>query len=344
MMKKLYLLLIAFATTYSFAQTLDQSDLPFAGLGWTSGVDTTYSAAVPPGGTGQNWDYSNLQYDYVDTSGFGNATGTPYAASFPSANLAAQDQTTGDWTYFTTSSTGFYVNGFVTGGSTFVISPPQLYVPVPFSYGNSQTNISRVEIDTVVSSFNARIIINFNAFFEADGTGSLTTPTATYSSTLRVKETILETDSFLIDYLGNGNYTLISAQQYQTTFYRWYTHGATANYILGITADSLGTTATQSDYLMQWAVLGTNDLNTSVLLNVYPDPASTTIQIETGNSSIQSLEIYNLVGERIQYSGNENAIMTNEIKLDVSDWVPGIYIYTLHTGTNTIQGKFSVQH
>jgi len=343
-MKKLYLLLFVFSTTYSFAQTLDQSDLPFAGLGWTSGVDTTYSAAIPAGGIGQNWDYSNLQYDYVDTSGFGNAAGTPYAASFPTANLAAQDQTTGDWSYFTTSATGFYVNGFVTGSSAFVISPPQMYVPVPFSYGNTQSNISRMEIDTVISSFNAKIIINFNANFEADGSGSLTTPTATYPSTLRVKETMLETDSFLIDYIGNGNYTLISAQAYQTTIYRWYTHGGTANYILGITADSMGTTATQSDYLMQWAVLGTNDLNTSTQLKVYPDPATSYVQIESGNSSIQSLEIFNLVGERIQFNGDDNSIMKNEIKLDVSDWVPGIYIYTLHTGLNTIQGKFSVQH
>jgi hypothetical protein len=343
-MNKFYLLLIAFATTNIFAQTLDQSDLPFAGLGWTSGVDSNYSAAVSPGGTGQSWDYSGLTYDYVDTSGFGAATGTPYAGTFPGANLAAQDLSTGDWSYFTNTSTGFYINGFVAGGTAFVISPPQMYAPVPFSYGNTQTNISRVVIDTVVSSLTARIIINFHADFEADGSGSLITPTATYASTLRIKETLLETDSFLIDYLNTGNYTLISAQQTQTTLYRWYTHGGTANYILGITADSLGTTGVQSDYLMQWAMLGTNDLSSSIPVKVYPDPATEYVTINNGNTAIQSLEIYNLLGEKMIFSESFNSNSRTELKLDVSRWIPGIYTYTIHYGTNTVQGKFSVQH
>jgi hypothetical protein len=342
-MKKIYLLLIVFSATYSFAQTIDQSDLPFAGLGWTSGVDTNYNAPVTPGGSGQSWDYSGLQYDYVDTSGFGVAAGTPYASTFPTANLAAQDQTTGDWTYFTSNSTGFYVNGFVSAMTPFIISPPQMYVPVPFSYGNTVTNISRVEIDTVFGGFAAKIILNFHADFEGDGSGSLITPTATYPSTLRIKETLLETDSFLIDYLGNGSYTLISAQQSQSTLYRWYTHGGTANYILGLTADSLGTTATQSDYLMQWAVLGTNDLKPSIGLKVYPDPSTEYVIISNGNSPIESLEIYNILGEKIIFS-ERNTNATSEVKLDVSDWTPGIYTYTLMTGSTAIQGKFSIHH
>jgi hypothetical protein len=342
-MKKFYLLLIVFATTNTFAQTLDQSDLPFAGLGWTSGVDTSYSASVPAGGTGQSWDFSGLQYDYVDTSGFADASGTPYAGIFPTSNLASHDLSTGDWSYFTNSSNGFYVNGFVTNAVPFVISPPQLYVPVPFSYGNTQTNISRVEIDTIIQGFAAKIIINFHADFEADGSGSLITPAATYPSVLRVKETMLETDSFLIDYIGQGSYTLISAQQTQTTSYRWFTHGATANYIMGITADSIGTTATQSDYLIQWAVLGTNDLNVSNFLKVYPDPGTEYVTISNGTIPCSSLDVYNILGENV-YSASSNSFGQAELKLNVSDWTPGIFYFTVKAGMNTTQGKFTVQH
>jgi hypothetical protein len=334
---------MAFGCSFSFAQTIDQSDLPFAGMGWTSGVDSTYNAPVPPGGTGQTWDYSGLQYDYVDTSGFINAAGTPYAGNFPSANLASHDNQTNDWSYFTNSSTGFYVNGFVTGAAPFIISPPQMYIPVPFSYADMQTNISRVEIDTLVQGFNAKIIINFHADFEADGSGSLITPTATYPSTLRVKETMLETDSFLIDYLGNGSYTLVSAQQHQNSNFRWYTHGAVANYILGINADSLGTTATGSDYLMQWAMLGINDPASAQSVNVYPDPATENITITTGTSPINSFEIYNIVGEKVQHQEN-NSFGQTEFKLDVSNWIPGIYFYNIQTGSTNMQGKFSVLH
>ena len=343
-MKKLYLILLALISTSSFAQTIDQNDLPFAGLGWTSGVDTNYSAAITPGGTGQSWDYSGLQTDYVDTSGFGNAAGTPYAGNFPSANLAAFDQSTGDWSYFTNSSTGFYVNGFVTGGAPFVLSPPQMYVPVPFSYGDAQTNISRVEIDTTLGGFPAKIIINFHADFNADGSGSLITPTATYPSTLRIKETILETDSLMIDYTMTGSYTLISAQPYQSSNYRWYTHGGTANYILGIDADSLGTTATRSDFIMQWVMLGTNDLTASNTLTIYPEPATEYVNVRSGTAPITSMEVYNIVGEKVQLSGSDISFGTTELKLDVSDWKPGIYIYTMNTGSGSLQGKFSVQH
>jgi hypothetical protein len=343
-MKKLYLLLLSFISTASIAQTIVQSDLPFAGLGWTSGVDSNYSAAITPGGTGQSWDYSGLQTDYVDTSGFGNAAGTPFAGSFPSANLAALDQSTGDWTYFTNSSTGFYVNGFVTGSVPFVISPAQLYVPVPFSYGNTQTNISRVQLDTTFGIYPARIIINFHADFTADGSGSLITPTTTYPSTLRVKETLLETDSLMIDYTMTGNYILFSAQQHQTTNYRWYTHGNTANYILGIDADSLGATATRSDFIMQWAMLGTNDLTKSYQLKVYPDPATDYVTISTGTTSIESMEVYNIVGEKIQLAAGNISFGKPDLKFDVSDWKAGIYFYSVHTHSSTIEGKFSVHH
>src|SRR6185295_11948739 len=100
------------------------------------------------------------------------AAGTPYASTFPSANLAAHKLSTNEWTYFTSSSTGFYVNGFVTDTLTFVIDPQQMYVPVPFSSGDTKTDISRVVIDTTFLTYAAQIRINFHADFLADGYGS----------------------------------------------------------------------------------------------------------------------------------------------------------------------------
>src|SRR5438046_740317 len=107
-MKKIYFALLCLCSFGVRAQTLVQSDLPFSGLAWASGVDTTYSAAIPAGGSGQTWNYSTLQYNYVDTSGFGDAAGTPYANIFPASNLSAYKQSTHEWTYFISSSTGFY--------------------------------------------------------------------------------------------------------------------------------------------------------------------------------------------------------------------------------------------
>ena len=340
-MKKIYLLAFTILSTATYAQTIVQGDLPFSGLAWTSGVDTNYADPVPPGGASQNWDFSTLQYSYIDTSGFQDAAGTPYASTFPGANLASHKVSTDEWSYFISSSTGFYVNGFATPASAFVLNPPQMYIPVPFSYGDMHTDISRIVIDTTFSTYAAQIIINFHADFHADGYGSLITPTATYPNTLRVKQTMLETDSLMVDYLGNGNYILLGSQQSQKTYYRWYQHAGTANYILGIDADSLGVMATGSDYVMQWAVLGipVTEENT---LAVFPNPASNQITI-TGVNGLTTIEFYNMPGQKVYRSDGEQLHLQNgELKLDVTDWEPGVYFYHAVSGQKEFRGKFCI--
>lgn len=348
-MKKIYLIILCLATFKTYAQTLMQADLPFAGLVWTSGVDTNYADPIPPGGSAQNWDFSNLQYSYIDTSGFQDAAGTPYASTFPNAILASHKAGTGDWSYFNSSPTGFYINGFASPTLTAVINPQQMYVPVPFSFGDQHTDISRVVIDTVYLTFNAQVILNFHADFHADGYGSLITPTATYPGTLRVRETMLETDSLMLDYLGNGNYTYFGSQQSQKNYFRWFQHGGTANYILGIDADSLGNFATRSDYVIQWAVLGTNEITTENSLSVFPNPANEKLTIDFGNSSITSLEIYNMLGEKVisktqKYSSNPSLMLTSQMSFDITNQAAGIYFYSALSGEKLLQGRFSVVH
>jgi hypothetical protein len=341
-MKKLCLLACSFISLSSFAQTLVQSDLPFSGLGWTSGVDTSYADPVPPGGASQTWDFSTLQYSYVDTSGFMDAAGTAYAGSFPSANLAAHDLTTNEWTYFTSAATGFYVNGFVTDTATYVINPRQMYVPVPFSYGDQHTDISSVSTPTIIQSLAAIVILNFHADFQADGYGTLITPTATYSNTLRVKETMLETDSLMIDYLGTGNYVFFASQQTQKNYFRWFQHGATANYILGIDADSLGNFATRSDYVMQWAVLGTNDITPESELGVYPNPVRDELRIQ--GHQITSVTIFNAASQEVIHIRSVSPAITNGLTVNVNSLAPGIYFYTADSGEKQFRGRFSVMH
>ncbi len=345
-MKIFYSFLFAMIGSYVNAQTLIQADLPFEGLVWTSGVDTNFTDHVPAGGASQNWDFSGLQYSFVDTSGFQNAAGTPYASLFPNANLAAHKISTDEWSYFNNSSSGFYVNGYVSPVLAVVIQPQQMYAPVPFSYGDMNTNISRVVIDTVYLGYNARVHLNFHADFHADGYGALITPTATYPTTLRIRETMLETDSLMIDFLGNGNYTFFGSRESQKNYFRWYQHGETANYILGIDADSLGNFATHSDYLMQWVVLGTNEIKHADLISAYPVPASTELLIrmpaKTSYSASTVIEIFDQMGKRILAQTSQPGDLY--FRIDVSGYSSGIYFYSLRSDGNPISGKFSVIH
>jgi hypothetical protein len=79
-MKKIYTILLIFSPALLSAQTITQADLPDVGDAWTSGIDTLSSGPVPPGGMGQNWNFSGLMTSYMDTTAFMAPASTPYAA------------------------------------------------------------------------------------------------------------------------------------------------------------------------------------------------------------------------------------------------------------------------
>jgi hypothetical protein len=78
-------------------------------------------------------------------------------------------------------------------------------------------------------------------------------------------------------------------------------------------------------------------------ISFYPDPAAGYISISNSNMPLKSLDIYNVLGEKI-FSTTRNPTGEQELKLNVSEWMPGVYFCLLTTGSKTIRGKFSVQH
>src|SRR5688572_4455443 len=131
-MKKIYLAIciLVSSATLSVAQiTITQSDLPVAGLAFTTAVDDNYVSVIPAGGASQTWNYSGLLNNDQDTVGFIPAAGTPFAAQYPTANLATFSPTTGSYAYFTSNSSGFYQNGVtdsaITGGA-LIYNPANL--------------------------------------------------------------------------------------------------------------------------------------------------------------------------------------------------------------------------
>ena len=99
-----------------------------------------------------------------------------------------------------------------------------------------------------------------------------------------------------------------------------------------------------SSQLYSLCFTSTGEIENNKSAFVYPDPANEYATIVNGSMPVQSLEIYNIVGKKIFFLENNDTMSRTELKLNVSDWSPGIYLYTIHKGSNTIQGKFSVQH
>ena len=59
-MKKALLTILLLGPFIVRSQTITTADLPTAGLAWITGNDSTYSQAIPSGGTGQTWDLLTL--------------------------------------------------------------------------------------------------------------------------------------------------------------------------------------------------------------------------------------------------------------------------------------------
>jgi len=78
-------------------------------------------------------------------------------------------------------------------------------------------------------------------------------------------------------------------------------------------------------------------------VRVYPDPATEQVTINSGSLPIQSIEIHNILGEKI-LTTKSYSISQSEFKINISDWLPGFYFYSIQTGKNLIKGKFSIQH
>ena len=353
-MKKIYLALtfILCLSVLSRAQiTITSADLPAAGLAFTTAHDDNYVAHIPAGGASQTWNYSGLLNTYVDTVAFISAAGTPWASQVPSANLAIFSPSTGNYSYFTSSSTGFYQNGGsdtgVTGGFA-AYNPPYLFIPTPFTYNNTRTSTARVQIITTVydSTFgliNVKIVHHIQSSFLCDGWGTLILPNATYSNTLRVKVTEHNTDSLFADLTGLGFYTFILDDSSQAINYRWVGHGPAA-YLLGIDADSLGTTSVSSEYLLNSVVLGTENLASGhSQIRVYPNPASGNVNFRwSSNLNPAALTVYNQMGQEVlkaEMSGMD------KLEIPVSSLPNGIYSYQLKMDDGNFEkGKFIVSH
>lgn len=342
-MKKIYTLLFFLVPFLSQSQTITQADLPTAGISWTTGNDSTYSDPIPAGGTGQTWNYAALVNGYKDTLGFQDPAGTPYAAAFPTSNLSGYDAETGGYTYLTSNSTGLYIDGIAGGTVNLQYNPSILYVPVPFSFGDTRTSFGRSQIDTSLLDTtgvlrNYRYISRVESIFEADANGSLTIPSGTYPNVLRIKITTISNDSIFIMVPILGYIPLFNFSS-QTIAYRYFTSGLQVNYLLGLEADSLGTTAVSSEYYIE-RVTSVPSIQQNRHLITYPNPAvnSLNFKLLDGNYSI------------IVYDNNSSEVIRTSLlsdkPLNTEMLKPGLYHYQIINNRNDHidNGSFIIQH
>jgi hypothetical protein len=350
-MKKLFTLLFLSICLLSNAQiTITTADLPTAGSSYILASDTVYSDLISPGGPNQVWNYSQLANHGQDTLAFQAAAGTTYASSFPGANLAVNSPADSVWAYFISNTNGLYLKGVYTysaagfGGvsnTALVYNPSQIYAPTPFTYGNTRNEVSRFQLDINSTTPHIRVIHRTESTLTGDGYGSLTTPYATYSNTIRIKSVDLSYDSIYVDLLGFGFYTLAQSQQSQVSSYKWYKNG-NPSLVLSLNADSLGINVSGADFLFVPGATGINNLSSQEKLKAYPNPANDLLVIEIPSElkSQATIQIYNNAGQLVN---NVSVSDIDQYMLDVKQYPAGLYSYIL-TGAKTYNSRFVVQH
>lgn len=296
-MKKSLFYLLFLSSFITKAQiTITTNQLPYAGLGYITINDSAFVQPIPAGGANQTWNLSGqLGNDYLDTLGWVSASSTPYQSDFPSSNLASHEPNDSIYAYFTTNSSGFYINGFRSYGTglpidKLVFSPANLYIPTPFTYGSTLNSNYRfvVDIDTALPYY--RLASSVAQTFNGDGYGSLQLPNASYPSTLRIKNVQTSYDTVYIDATGLGFYLPVFNQASQSTNFYWL-RTAQPSLILEVSADSLGQLANSATYFEGTAVTSIADqpVATDQLPVVYPNPASDLVNISIPDPGVDPI-------------------------------------------------------
>ena len=119
---------VLFFSSSAFSQmTLNGSYNPVAGNGFLEVNCDTNGISEGNSGANQNWNFSNLvRLDSVNINWVNSGT-TPYAANFPTSNIAEADEQD-YYTYFTTSNSEMLYNGSAGADLQIVYNNPQILI------------------------------------------------------------------------------------------------------------------------------------------------------------------------------------------------------------------------
>ena len=140
-----------------------------------------------------------------------------------------------------------------------------------------------------------------------------------------------ETSSFLLTYLPSVNGSWVSIDAPLSTFTSGNSNPNIRNNVAQfLISSNLGVVYLDNIYLYRAPTMTTDTFN-ATNVKLYPNPTSTSLTIEA-NDSIESIAIYNLLGQEVT---SKNP-MSNSVTMDVSNLENGLYFVN-----STIDGKTS---
>ena len=300
------------------------------------------SVGVVPKTTGpaQTWDFSTFTSNTVVTvDTYTTVVSTPSAASFPLATIAQNDGN-GGYTYFQSTASAFELNGLA--GSQFAITftnnATAAMWPINYLYSNNDTYSGVATAGTLSGTANGTITTT------APGNGVVMLPgSQTFSNCLQLKQI-----NNLKAVVGTFPVTVTVAVV--STDYTYYNSAQkfpiiTVSYSKQTLTSLAGPTVTTTAKIkINSAVYsGINELSLDNAISVYPNPASSFVNVDLSNKAGQnvSVEIYNQLGQCIR---KENFGDAAEIKssLNIAEMPKGLYFVQTKIGSKSVTKKLII--
>lgn len=349
-----------FYSLSSFGQiTVTRTDFADIGDMTINAHDSVPSVSPGNSGASQTWNLSGIANHYADTTIFSNPSSTPYAASFPTANLAGFNTRDSAYYYVNASVNSIDALGYVApnpfNGNALILalSPPQPQITFPSTnattFSNTATATSGAfyffvvldsSINLTADSFRITQTIIRNSVI--DGWGTTTTPAGTFNSLRQhvVDSTATEVEAFVrLGIIPIGWQPAFNDNGVSSEYY--YLANGQKWAIAQVGTDSAGN-VNSAQYLTN-VVIGIEEFNFSGNDDVvlYPNPSQGEINISVLNHSAASLEVYNMLGRKTE------TILLNNISVSHSfeAYAKGLYSFRVlgKNGEPISSGKFIIE-
>ena len=323
-------------------------------------VDTAYIHIGNPSALTQTWVFDSLRNDYTDVLQFMTVASTPapFPASFGAANIAyTRSNSIGTYNFGNSSSSGVTAIGLglmqgtfpistTTPNEAIVLNTPQTYINFPSTYGaHFMSSANAIIIDdttfvySIVTVDTLRIHHTIIDSSMIDAWGIMNTPVANNVPVLRQKfiEWTIDTIDAHTTTLGWQNAALVALDSSLT--YRWFANGQGFP-IVEITMNKAWTQDSTADYIVSTNTGVPQLSNNNSKISLYPNPASTELNIMNNGNETSYLFVYDVMGRLIDNIQLKDKITT----ISTSDYANGLYTYRVLNADNIpiATGKFNI--
>jgi hypothetical protein len=334
-MKKISTLVLSVLTLSSIAQpTLTGNNAPTVGTSYS--VKSADTVGIMPGASGANktWNFDLTFTSSPETASFIDASGTPYASSFPSANLAFESTygSTTSYTYYVTNANEYSLVGSKSNdGYTETFSNTEVLTHFPFNFNDTYQD----DYESTFTSTWGNGNFSGSATQTYDAYGTLTINGVTYDNVARIKE--------VSEYAGS-----YSGQSYTGGYeaYSWYP----SNGRIPVLSISTGSYSYGSDdYYYKSVTLAEEEaLSSNDVKDAEFDFAITSLiaQGQNANATVNApaneinVEVYDVVGRCISKQQFDS---TMSIEIETAQLAKGMYLVQVQAGNAVATKKITIQ-